>query len=264
MEHTTSADGTRIAYRESGSGTPVLIVGGAFSRAVDGDGIADALAAAGLRAVTIDRRARGESGDTTPYAPEREVEDLGAVVDAVGGPAVLMGHSSGAILSLLAAARGVPATRLFLSEPPFGFGERGVPADLPERLQQMVDDGDAEEAVVTFQREAVGLPDQVIEQIRSSPMFSGLVPLAQSVVYDATLSRAQDDPGPDLRAVAIPTTVLCGVETFPFLEVAARRLAAAMPSAELVIVPESRGHRVDPDATARIIADRLDPTNPAP
>lgn len=257
MEHTTSADGTRIAFRASGSGTPVLIVGGAFSRAVDGDEVAAALVAAGFCAVTIDRRARGESGDTSPYEPEREAEDLAAVLDAVGGAGALLGHSSGAILSLLAAARGASVTHLFLSEPPFGFGERRVPADLPERLQRMVDEGQSEDAVVTFQREAVGLPEAMIEQIRSSPMFAGLIPLGQSVVYDAALSRANDDPGSDLLAVTAPTTVLCGEETFPFLELAARRLADAMPSAELVIVPESRGHRVDPDATARIVADRL-------
>lgn len=257
MEHTTSADGTTIAYETVGTGIPVVIIGGAFSRAVDGGEIAAALAAQGFAGVCVDRRGRGESGDTPPYVPEREADDIAAVVAAVGGTAALLGHSSGAILALLAASRGVAATHLFLSEPPFRFGDDDPAEDLPERLQRLVDEGRPDEAVVLFQREAVGLPDAVIEQIRSSPLFAGLVPLAQSVVYDATLSRAHADPGAPLLEVAVPTAVLCGEETFPFLQTAAQRLAQRMASAELVIVPESKNHRPDPTATARVVAERM-------
>ena len=257
MQHATSADGTRIAFNPVGEGVPVVIVGGAFSTAEAGGPLAAALAATGLRGVTVDRRARGESGDTAPYAPEREAEDLAAVIDAIGGEAAVIGHSSGAVLTLFAAAEGVPITHLFLSEPPFRFGEAEPSPDLPERLQALIDDGRPDDAVTLFQREAVGLPEPVVEQIRASPAFGSLVPLAQSTVYDAILTRAVSTPTAAMIGVEAPVTVLRGEPTFPLLVAATDRLAELMPYAELVIVPESHDHGVDPAGTVREIRRRL-------
>jgi pimeloyl-ACP methyl ester carboxylesterase len=257
MQHATSADGTLIAFHQVGDGPAVVIVGGAFSTAEAGAPLAAALAAAGMRGITVDRRARGGSGDTAPYLPAREAEDLAAVVGAVGGEAAVIGHSSGAVLALYAAAEGVPMTHLFLSEPPFRFGEGEPPADLPVRLQTLIDVGRAEEAVVLFQREAVGLPDPVIAQIRSSPMFASLVPLAQSTVYDALLTRAVSTPTQAMLDVQVPVTILRGDPTFPMLVAATDRLAKLMPHAELVVVPESHDHGVDPAGTVREIRSRL-------
>jgi pimeloyl-ACP methyl ester carboxylesterase len=257
MEHVESADGTRIALHRTGSGTPVVVVGGAFSTSAAGAPLAAALAAEGFEGVTIDRRGRADSGDTPPYAPFREAEDLTAVIEHLGGRAAVLGHSSGAILTLLAASLGAPISHLFLSEPPFHFGVGVAADDLPDRLQALVDEGRSEDAVTLFQREGVGLPDPVIEQIRASPMFGGLVPLAQTVVYDATLAGDLETPTEAMLAVSAPVTVLRGEPTFPFLVAAADRLAAAMPVAELVVVPESHDHGVDPEATARLIASRL-------
>jgi pimeloyl-ACP methyl ester carboxylesterase len=258
MQQATSADGTPIAFHRTGEGPPVIIVGGAFSTAAAGEPLAAALADAGFQGVTVDRRARGESGDTAPYAPEREAEDLAAVIDAVGGEASVLGHSSGAVLALFAAGEGVPITQLFLSEPPFHFGEGEPAADLPERLQAFIDDGRPEEAVVLFQREGVGLPDAVIEQIRNSPMFPSLVAVAQSVVYDAVLTSAVSTPTDAMTGVSMPVTILRGEPTVPMIVRAVDLLADAMPDAELVIVPESHDHGVDPAGTTREIRRRLD------
>lgn len=259
---TTSADGTAIHVELLGAQNEdapiVVIVGGAFSTAADAVPLADALVARGLRAATWDRRARGRSGDVRGSTPDSEVADLAAVIDAVGGDAAVLGHSSGALLALLAASAGVPIRALFLSEPPTRFGE-GEPADdLPDRLQGLVDADRLEDAAVLFQREAVGLPDEMIEGMRAAGQTAQLAPLAQSTVYDARLSRATSNPSAQLLAVAAPVTVLRGEQTFPVLIAAADRLAAAIPAAELVIVPESVMHRPDPDATARVIAARLD------
>ncbi|GAB32336.1 alpha/beta fold hydrolase [Gordonia otitidis] len=256
MKLVRSADGTPIACGTVGTGPVVVVVNGAMSTASDARGIADALAGQGFTGVVYDRRARGESGDTRPYVPEREVEDLAAVIEAAGGRAAVLGHSSGAIVALFAASRGVSIEHLFLSEPPFRFGMGEPDPTLPERLQQLVDDGHRGEAVTTFQLEGVGLPKEIVEQIRSSPMFDGLVAIAQSVVYDATIARDLSDPTAEMCAVRTPTTVLLGAETFPLLEAAAPRVADELDSAELVRVPESVGHRVDPLATARVVAER--------
>lgn len=256
MESATSSDGTAIAFHQVGEGPPIVIVGGAFSVASDGDALAGALVDAGFRAVTIDRRGRGSSGDRRGSSPENEADDLAAVIAAVGGEAVVLGHSSGAVLGLFAAARGVPVTALFLSEPPFHFGIDEPPADLAERLQRLVDDGRADDAVTTFQREGVGLPSEMIDEIRRSEHFAALIPLAQSTVYDAVLTAQVSTPPPEMLSVAQPVTILRGEKTFPILISAADRLAAAMPDAELVIVPESVMHRPDPVATARVIRER--------
>ena len=257
MELVESADGTRIAFTPVGEGYPVVVVGGAFSTAEAGLPLAGALAALGLQGVAFDRRARASSGDTRPYAPYREAEDLAAVIRAVGGRAAVLGHSSGAVLALFAAGEGAPISHLFLSEPPFHFGVDPSPTDLPDRLQAFVDDGHPEEAVTLFQREGVGLPDAVVEQIRASPMFASLVPLAQSVVYDAILTAEVETPTPAMTGASMPVVLLRGEPTFPFLVGAVERLAAAMPAADLVVVPESHDHGVDPEATARLVRSRI-------
>lgn len=257
MEHATSADGTRIAFDRHGDGDPVVIVGGAMSTAAAGTPLAEALAESGLQGVTIDRRARGDSGDTSPYSPVREVEDLAAVIDAVGGRAAVLGHSSGAVLALFAAGRGVPITNLFLSEPPFSFGESGQAQTMPERLQSLVDDGENAEVVLVFQREVVGLPAEVIDQIRNSPMFDELAKLAQSIVYDSTLTREVSEPDQAMREVRMPVTILRGDPTSPFLVRACELLHEALPESELLIVPESQNHGLDPVGTAREVRVRL-------
>lgn len=256
METTRSADGTTIAFERTGEGPAVVIVGGAFSVAADGRAIAEALADAGFSAVTLDRRARGSSGDRRGSTPDDEVGDLAAVVEAIGGDAIALGHSSGAILALYAASRGVPFRALFLSEPPFRFGVDEPDPLLAERLQAMVDAGDRADAVVTFQLEAVELPPAMVEQIRQSEQFAALLPLAQSTVYDAMLTKKVSTPTDAMRAVT-PVTILRGEQTFPILVTAAARLAEAMPHAELVIVPESVMHRPDPAATAKIVRERV-------
>jgi len=260
MQHVDSADGTSIAVYADGDGPAVVIVNGAFSTAGDAADFAAELERAGFRVVRFDRRARVASGDTRPYSPEREAEDLAAVVAAAGNDAAVVGHSSGAVLALYAVSLGVPARHLFLSEPPFHFGEGEPDAALPERLQALVDEGRAAEAVTTFQLEGIGLPQAVVEQIAASPAFDALAALAQSTVYDAWLTRDLSTPTDAMRHVDVPTTVICGVETFPFLRAASERLAAEVSGAEFVEVPESVGHRLDPAATTRLIVDRLDAT----
>ncbi len=257
MDKVISEDGTPIAVYRTGAGRPVVLVGGAFSTALAVTDVAEAFAAAGFEAVTYDRRARGDSGDTRPYEPTREVEDLNAVIELVGGHAAVLGHSSGAVLALVSASQGSPIDHVFLSEPPFRFGEEMPDPALAERLQRHVDEGEPELAVREFQLEGVGLPEPVVDQIRDSPMFPGLVAVAQSVVYDTVLTTEFATPTEAMRAVAPPVTILRGAQTFPFLIAAADRLASLLPGAELVVVEESREHRLDGPATAAVLRARL-------
>lgn len=257
MATTTSADGTTISFTATGAGRTVVIVNGALSTAADAGPLADALTDAGFRAVVWDRRARGASGDHPDSTPKDEVDDLAAVIDAAGGTDAVLGHSSGAVLALYAAMRGAPTGALFLSEPPIDFDGSGFGDEMPEKLQAFVDAGTPEEAVASFQRDAVGLPAEMVEAGRASGQLAALAPLAQSTVYDTRLTLRLKQVDPAILDVSAAVTVLRGAQTFPFLLAAADRLASVMDGAELVVVPESVMHRTDPAATARVIAERI-------
>ncbi|MCP9955516.1 alpha/beta fold hydrolase [Actinomadura madurae] len=267
-EYVESLDGTPLALYRLGSGRRVVIISGALATAAASLPLAASLAEAGLQGIAYDRRGRGASGDAAAYAPEREVEDLRAILDATAdatggatgaareGPAAVLGHSAGGALALLAAAAGVPMAHLFLSEPPLRFGRHEPPADLADRLRDLADEGRGEEAVLCFLRENVQLPEAAIAQLRAAHSFGELVALARTTSYDTRLVASVSTPTSKMLGTGVPTTVLRGASTLPLVVTATRRLAAAMPTAELVVVPESRDHRVDPQGTTREILAR--------
>jgi pimeloyl-ACP methyl ester carboxylesterase len=253
MDTVTSADGTRIAYETAGAGHPVIFVGGAFNDHTRTAPLAAAVAG-DCTAVGYDRRARGASGDTRPYAVDREVEDLAAVLDAVGGRAAVFGYSSGGILALLAATT-LPITHLVLYDVPFGMPRA---ADLPARLDALVAAGRPGDAVALFQTEGIGLPPQMVEQIRRSPMWPALEAMAQSTVYDATLTTTYGTPTAEMTAVTVPTLVVTGADTWPGLIEAAK----ALPIGRHVEVPGGADHDIPVAETAAVIREFLTVNNP--
>ena len=256
MASVASVDGTTIDYDIAGNGPVIVFAAGVFN-------LRDTLAplAAELNAdhtvVTYDRRGRGKSGDTAPYSVEREVEDLQALIGVAGGSASVFGFSSGAILALKAVADGVAVERLYLYEPPFRFDENqpAPPADLPARLQALLDGGDPGAVVATFQVEGVGLPEQVVNDIRRSPMWSQLEAMAQSVVYDSIISTDLQRPTATMAAVSAPTLVLQGDPTWPLLATAAAGIARELPNATHRMLPVQAVHGIDPGATAAAIRE---------
>jgi len=257
MKTTISADGTTLAFRTVGEGRTVVIVSGALSTAADAMPLAEGLSAVGLQAVVWDRRGRGGSGDRPGSGPEQEAQDLAAVIAAVGGASGVLGHSSGALLALFAAHRGVDTGHLFLSEPPLDFDGSGFDEELSRRLRGLVADGEGAQAVAVFQRDAVGLPPEMVEAALASGQLDALAPLGASTVHDVDLTLALRRPAPELLAVGVPVTVLRGERTFPFLVSSSERAAAELHGAELVVVPDSVMHRPDPAATAAVVAARL-------
>jgi pimeloyl-ACP methyl ester carboxylesterase len=245
MRTVTSKDGTPIAYETAGTGHPVVFTTGAFNDHTTCAELAGLLADA-YTVVTYDRRGRGESGDTPPFAIPREIEDLAALLEEIG-PASVFGYSSGGMIALQAAAEGLPITGLVLYEPPFAAG---VPSDLPERMQAAVDDGRPGDAVSLFQAEAVKMPPPLVAQIRESPMFAGLAAIAQSAVYDTIITVEFAEPTPSMRALETPTLVLHGTSTWPVLVSAAALIAAAVPGAVLRAVDGGEGHGIPPEPTA--------------
>jgi pimeloyl-ACP methyl ester carboxylesterase len=247
MQRAPSADGTSIAYERHGKGAPLVIVGGGFTDRHTADALA-ALLAPDFTVVTYDRRGRGDSGDAEHYAPQREVEDLAAVIEACGAPAHLYGHSSGALIALRAAANGIPIARLALYEPAFSVG-----ADITDRLRALLQRGDRTGTVTTFLEHYVGVPpDQIARMRDEDPGVGRLVVIAPTLVYEATLMGDGAIPLEAVGRIAVPALVLAGGDSGPEVQRSAAELAAAMPGARLETVP-GQGHGVAPEAVAPVL-----------
>ncbi len=255
MEEGVSADGTRLAFDRFGSGPPLVMAAGAFNDRCTTEPLGRALADV-AEILNYDRRGRGRSGDTPPYAVEREIEDLDALLDAAGGTAAVFGYSSGGNLTLKAAAAGSAIDRLVLYEPPFNPDD-GYPTlspDLPQRLKELVEAGRRGDAVELYQTAAVGMPDALVAQMRGAPFRPDMEAIAHTLAYDAAIVGDRRLPTELLASIDIPTLVVCGEEGAPFMRAAARAVAEALPSATLVSLP-GQGHGIDPDATAAVIGD---------
>ena len=203
-----SRDGTRIAYDIAGSGPPVILVDGAFCYREFGPmkKLATELAR-DFRVVSYDRRARGTSGDTTPYAIEREIEDIDALIGAAGGRAHLYGISSGAALALAATAKSLPVGKLALYEPPFMVGPhaRVMPADRHAKLGQMIAEDRRSDAVKYYMCDIIGMPRFMVSIFQFLPMWKKLKTVAPSLRYDLEIMGDFAVPAPLAASIRVPT-----------------------------------------------------------
>ncbi|MET7622175.1 alpha/beta hydrolase [Streptomyces sp. NPDC005408] len=249
MDKTRSSDGTDIAFDRLGEGRPVILVSGATcTRAVHAP-LAELLAA-DFTMLNYDRRGRGDSGDTLPYGVEREIDDLGAVIAAVGEPAAVFGNSSGAVLALRAAADGLPITKLALWDPPFMVDD-----DAPRRqreyvtqLTALLDAGRRGDAVALFMT-TIGLPHEMISGMRQSPMWPGLEALAHTLAYDAAVMGDSTLPTDLAASVRIPALILTGSDSGAWAANAAQALTSALPTAQHRTL-DGQNHAVAWDALA--------------
>lgn len=222
----TSRDGTRIAYERQGSGPPLILIDAAGHFRLNSP-LADlaALLAESFTVVRYDRRGRGASTDTPPYAPEREVEDLAGLIDAVGGSSVLYGYSSGCLIALHAAAAGLPVRRLALLEPPTE-PTRDDPQQraFTGRLHSL-SGADA----VEFFLASIGLPTETIAGMRHTSHWSAMVSVAPTLAYDSALSESVD--ADLLRHVTAPTLVLTSAGSTADLTLMATDACTLLPDA---------------------------------
>lgn len=200
-----SADGTRIAYSRSGDGPALILVeaAGHYRDFSSYGGLAPLLSRE-LTVYTYDRRGRGQSTETLPYAPEREVEDLDALIAHAGGSAHLYGFSSGALLAVRAAAHGLGVDRLAVMEPPLQ-DEGAEPDPLTVQLRELVAAGRNGDVVEHF-HQSIGVPPELIDDMRSTPPWSKMKSVAHTFVYDCVLSDTTTTAL--LRSVDVPTLVL--------------------------------------------------------
>jgi len=254
MTDIRSADGTTIGCESIGSGPPLVLVDGAMCyRAAGPLSALAALLQEHFTVHTYDRRGRGASSDTAPYAVAREVEDLQAVIAQAGGSAAVYGISSGAALTLAAADADSGITRMALYEPPF-MGEVddvGLVKEYREGLVERLENGRRGDAVAWFMT-YVGVPEPVVTGMRAGPGWVTLEAIAPTLAYDAAVLDDGRVPRDPAARITVPALVLAGAASPPGLRRAAQVTAEALPTAGFRVL-DGQTHDVAPEALAPVL-----------
>ncbi len=255
MTNVLSKDGTRIGFDQSGHGLPVVLVSGGSVDRLSNAPLA-ALLSEHFSVFNYDRRGRGISDDAAPYAVEREIEDIAAVIDAAGGSAFLYGTSSGASLALEAAAAGLAIKKLALWEPPYIMGDSRPrpPADTAKIYNDFVSSGRRGDAVEYFMAKVVGMPPEFVAYARSEPWWPTQEALAHTLAYDATIMGDYAIPTAKAAAVKTPTLVLAGGADMPWMRETATALVNAIPGAQLHFL-DGQGHNVASEVLAPALVE---------
>jgi pimeloyl-ACP methyl ester carboxylesterase len=259
MSKVRSNDGTTIAFDKLGEGPPVILVDGAlaYREHFGGRPLAAALSN-DFTVITYDRRGRGESTDTQPYAVEREIEDIEALINEVGGLAYLYGMSSGAVLALKAAAKlGIASVpKLALYEPPLDLpGDvqaKQAFAEFTRHMAELLAANKRGDAVAYFFSDM--LPPEMIEGMKQSPEWPLMEGVAHTLAYENALLGDGSLPADDAKAAAMPALILDGSAGLDFMRVVADALARAMPQAQRKTL-EGQTHEVSPEALAPILVE---------
>ena len=212
---------------------------------------------------TYDRRGRGDSGDTQPYSPDREVADLAAVIEAVSGSgagaagsgagAFVFGHSSGAALALRAAAQGVPMAAVVAYEAPYVIpGTRALAEDPVGRITELVSSGRRSDAVKFWMTDVVQAPAEVISMMEKSPWWAGLEALTHTLPYDLALSGDQGIPVDYLAKITVPVLVLGGANSPDWFHRTVEATSEAIPGARLTML-EGQDHGAPPEVIAPVL-----------
>lgn len=261
METIRSKDGTSLAFDTAGHGPTLILVGGMFEqRALDTE--TAKLAALPTLAehftlVHYDRHGRGESTNTLPFDLEREIEDIEALINHVGGPAFVFGISSGAALAFEAALKlGDRVSKLALYEPPYNDDPdaRHTWVAFSRDLNQTLARGQHAEAVGLFMK-LLGVPDEHIAGMHAYPMWPMWEAVAPTMAYDVAAMGAEAAvPASRATGLTIPTLVMSGSESYPFMSVSAAALAAALPAGRHRVL-DGQTHEVDVNVLAPILIE---------
>lgn len=256
-----SADGTLIAFEQMGYGEPLIVVGGATCDRARMRPVAERLAQ-DFAVINYDRRGRGESSDTLPYAVAREVEDVDALIVRAGGRASVYGHSSGAGLALHAAARGLAIDGLILHEPPYSPGleeHRREAREYGEQLRALLSEGRRGDAVELFFK-VVGMPPEMVAEMRQAPGWPALEALAPTLAYDSEVMGDVSTGGTvpvDLAGrVTARALVLVGGASPKWMIEVGRELADALQNGEHRVL-KGQEHVVPPQILAPVVREFL-------
>ena len=254
-----SKDGTAIAFNRIGDGHPLILIDGALCyRDLGPSRELAELLGRHFTVFTYDRRGRGESTDTRPYAVERELEDIEAILNEAGGEAYAWGLSSGAVLALEAASRLDGITKLALYEAPFIVdASRPTTQDDWVRIDTAVARNQRGEAIKLFMQ-SVGLPRFMIRLMQLTPIWSKLKRVAHTLPYDGAIVK-ENQLGKPLSAtqwagVKIPTLVMSGGKSAEWMRRANQELAGVLPNAKHQTL-EGQTHHVKPKVHAPALVE---------
>lgn len=249
MDTVQSADKTTIAFDRSGAGPALVLIVGAFCDRSSTKTLAAGLGSA-FTVYEYDRRGRGDSGEAGPYAVQREVEDLAAVIGAAGGPAFAFGHSSGGALVLEAAASGVPIHRLAVYEPPYTDGPTYEFAGKLAGLAAAGRESEAAEAFLAL----MGTPAGVLEQMKAGPYWAHMASYAHTLAYEIRLCNDGRVPLGRLAEISAPTLAMAGGASPAWALEGARAIAAAVPSGQARVL-EGQGHGAADDVIIPVLTE---------
>lgn len=261
MYTVTSADGTRIAYDRYGDGPALILVNGAmgYRKFSKFEQMATALSEH-CTVINYDRRGRGDSGPAGPVSVEHEVDDIAALIQAVGGHASLWGWSSGGAVALRAAGADIGVDKLVVYETPFKTDpDAKYPVDdYGARLEQIVAEGDSMRAAKHFMRNAIGMPAPLVTVMSLTPMFRKFAANGLTLTFDLAALGEHNMHGRPLDAtewatVTCPTLVAYGAKTYPVLKHASKALSEVLPNATLHELP-GQSHNVSPNAIVPLLA----------
>jgi pimeloyl-ACP methyl ester carboxylesterase len=254
MKTITSKDGTSIAFDQTGTGPAVILIGGGPNDRSANTSLA-ALLEQNFTVINYDRRGRGGSGMTEPYSPDREVEDLDALIKAAGGSACVYGTSSGAAFGILAASRGLNIKKLALWEPPFVVDDSrpAIPKDYKAQLSTMIAENRRGDALEYFFTQIVGMPAEFVAPMRQSPFWGYMENMAHVIVYEADVMGDYSLPRQRLAAINVPTLVIDGGTT-PWISNAADAVADALSHGQRRTL-NGQPHNVDAAVIAPVLVE---------
>ena len=252
MEFIRSKDGTVIAYRRSGAGPALLFVHGMTADHMSWARVSPYLETH-ISVLAMDRRGRGSSGDSPAYALRREVEDVVAVVQALGEPVSLMGHSFGGLLSLEAALLADQIERMILYEPQVPGIVPAPPPTILDQIQAHIDRGALESAMELFLREVASIPDHELEFYRKMPLWDARIPQAVTIPREILVDRSYQFEPDRFAKLHLPSMLLLGEDSPAFARQAVHAVAAALPNSRIVILPgqQHMAHHTNPEIFAK-------------
>ena len=239
VERFESADGTDLACEVAGNGPPLVLVHGTSADHTRWAPVISALSAE-FTTYAMDRRGRGASADSREYSIELEFDDVAAVIDGIGGNVDVLGHSYGAVCSLEAALRTPRVRRLVLYEPPLPVGIEIYPPGLIERLEQLLAAGDRDGVVATFYREVVKIPEAELDTVRGDPSWEARLAAAHTIPRELQIADAYDPDFERFAKVRVPTLLLLGGDSPPFLVDPTRRLHESISGSKLTVMPDQQ------------------------
>lgn len=243
IEHVNSPDGTVIGFRRSGSGPPLLLVHGTTADHRRWSAVTP-LFETYFTVLAMDRRGRGSSGDATPYNFMREAEDVMAVIEAIGEPVFVLGHSFGGRCSLEASLLTDQIDRLILYEPPIAALSPETQSVLL-RMQSSIARGELEVALAVFFREIVGMPEPELETYRRLPMWEARIPLAPTIPRELAIDQVQPFNPERFAGLETPILLMVGGDSPALFQQAIELLHQTLPNNRVAVLPGQRHVAMD-------------------